>query len=72
MARVVVIGVVGEKDLYVADLDAGTVTPLAAPTSGSLQTVVDLRSAGATVIKGLDVGVSVTSVEDAAHGRFDG
>lgn len=72
MARVVVIGVAGEKDLYVADLDAGTVTPLATPTNGLLQTVVDLRSAGATVIKGLDVGISVTSVEDAAHGRFDG
>ncbi|MCO5963692.1 hypothetical protein [Sinorhizobium meliloti] len=72
MDGVIVIGVAGGKDLYVADLDAGTIKPITPPTTGALQTVVDLRSAGASVIKGVDVAISVTSAEDAAHGRFDG
>lgn len=71
MAKVVVIGVAGEKGLWVADLDAGTVAPLAAPGSGDLKTVTDLRAGGSTIIKGVDFAVTVTSTQAAASGHYD-
>ncbi|WP_026613892.1 hypothetical protein [Ensifer aridi] len=72
MARVAVIGFVGEEGLYVVDLDSGKVAPLTVPSTSPLQTVVDLKTAGATVVKGINVAIGVESVEDAFHGRFDG
>lgn len=71
MAKVVVIGVAGEKGLWVADLDAGTVTALALPSSGDLKTVTDLRAGGSTIIKGVDFAVTVTSSQAAASGHYD-
>lgn len=72
MARVVVIGVAGEDGLWVVDLDAGTVTPLAQPTSGELKTVADLRAAGTSVIKGVNVAITVKATSSAAAGHMDG
>ncbi|AYG58910.1 hypothetical protein QD460_19675 [Rhizobium jaguaris] len=72
MARVVVIGIAGEEGLWVADLDAGTVTPLHPPKAGALKTVVDLRASGASVIKDVDVAVTVKSAHAAVSGHLDG
>ncbi|MBX4912963.1 hypothetical protein [Rhizobium bangladeshense] len=72
MARVVVISIEGEDDLWVADLDSRTVQSLAAPKSGGLQTVADLRATGAVVTKGVNVAVVVKSTEAALSGHYDG
>ncbi|WP_168879810.1 hypothetical protein [Rhizobium sp. P28RR-XV] len=72
MAKVVVIGVAGEHGLWVADLDAGTVTPLPHAATGHLRTVVDLRGAGASVIKGVDVAIAVRSTASVASGHMEG
>ncbi|KEA07769.1 hypothetical protein G6L29_29955 [Agrobacterium rhizogenes] len=72
MARVIVIGVAGEDGLWVADLDAGTVTPLPDPKTGDLRNVADLRAAGASVIKGVDVAITVKATSSAAGGHMDG
>ncbi|WP_064684912.1 hypothetical protein [Rhizobium bangladeshense] len=70
MAKVVVIGIPGEAGLWLADLDAGTVTPLN-PT-GDLATVSSLRKAGGTFVKGVDLAVAVSSAQVALSGHVDG
>ncbi|MBW9116580.1 hypothetical protein JNB88_23390 [Rhizobium cauense] len=72
MARVVVIGIEGEDELWVADLDAKTVHSLPAPKTGSLKVVTDLRATGSTVTKGVDLAVTVKSTEAAFSGHYDG
>ncbi len=71
MAKVVVIGLPGEDGLWIADFGAGTVTALAAPTSGALKQANDLRAGGATVVKGVDLAVAVSSTADVASGFLD-
>jgi len=51
-------------------LEAGTVTPLAAPASGDLKTVADLRAGGAVVTKGVDFAITVASAKSAASGHY--
>jgi hypothetical protein len=72
MTRVVVIGVKGEEGLWVVDLGAGTVTPLHPPRAGTLKAVVDLRASGASIIKGVDLAVTVKAADSAFSGHFDG
>jgi hypothetical protein len=72
MAKVVVIGIAGETDLWVVDFDAGTVKPLSAPKAGSLKVVTDLGAAGTTVTKGVNVAVVVKSADEVFSGHYDG
>jgi hypothetical protein len=71
MAKVIVFGLAGEEKLYVADIDAGTVQPFDAAASGALVGAAELRSAGATVTKGVDLAVAVSSSASAFSGVFD-
>lgn len=71
MARVVILGIKGEAGLWVVDLDAGTAAPLTNPIDSTLQPVATLRAAGAAVIRGVDVAVTVKSAESAYSGHFD-
>jgi len=72
MSKVVVIGLPGEEGLWLADLGAGTVTALAVPASGGLRQANDLRTAGVTVIKNVDLAVGVSTTADVAAGFLDG
>ncbi|MCV9963206.1 hypothetical protein OIU34_14955 [Pararhizobium sp. BT-229] len=72
MAKVVVIGIPGETDLWLADLTAGTVTALPKPLTGELATAEALRSAGGAVIKGVDFAVAVSSEAQVFAGHYDG
>jgi hypothetical protein len=72
MAKVVVIGIPGETDLWLADLGAGTVTKLPAAKSGALAEAHKLRAAGAIVHKGVDLAIVVSSKEAVASGQFVG
>lgn len=72
MARIVVIGLSGDEQLFLADIDAGTVQPMVAPTSGALADANDLRTAGGTIVKGVNLAAAVSSSEQAASGVFDG
>lgn len=71
MARIVVLGLHGENGLWVVDLDAGTVATLATPTTGALKDADDLRKAGATVIKGVNLAALATSLDAASGGYMD-
>jgi len=72
MTTVVVISVEGREELWVADLDNGTVVPLPAPKSGGLKVVTDLRATGTTLTKGANIAVVVKSAEAALSGHYDG
>lgn len=72
MAKVVVLGIEGETNLWVVDLNALTVEALELPKSGGLKAVADLRAKGVNVIKGADVAVVVKSAEAASSGHYEG
>ncbi|WP_112806154.1 hypothetical protein [Ensifer sp.] len=72
MSKVVVIGIEGEKDLWVVDLGALTVERLDLPKSGGLKAVADRRAKGENVIKGADVAVVVKSADAAMSGHYEG
>lgn len=72
MAKVVVIGVAGDDRLWVADLDAGTVSQIPTPTQGPLATANDLRNGGATVTKGVNLAVLAASSDSVSGGFMDG
>lgn len=72
MANVVIIGIAGEKELWVADLDAGTVTKVPEPSTGALQVANDLRNKGGTVTKGVNLAVLASSAGAVAGGYMDG
>ncbi|MDY6963166.1 hypothetical protein [Pseudorhizobium marinum] len=72
MARVVVLGVPGETGLWVADLDAGTVTAFQPPAGSALDAASKLRASGAVILKGVDFSVAVKSADDAFSGHLDG
>ncbi|MEI2298153.1 hypothetical protein [Ensifer sp. MJa1] len=74
MAKVVVIGVAGDTRLWMADLDAGTVTEIPAPTQGPLATANDLRNnnSGAVVHKGVNLAVLAASSGSVSGGFMDG
>ncbi|AOF89308.1 hypothetical protein [Sinorhizobium sp. RAC02] len=71
MARIVVLGITGEDGLWVADLDAGTISQAPAPTSGDLKKADDLRKTGASVIKGVNFAALATSVDAVSGGFLD-
>lgn len=71
MSGVVVFGVAGEDDLWMADLKAGTVARLDAVT-GELAQAAGLRKPGGTVVKGVDFAVAVSSADEVFAGHFDG
>lgn len=72
MSKVVVIGLPGEDGLWLADIGAGTITALAAPTSGALKEANDLRVAGASVVKNVNLAVAVSDTASVAAGFLDG
>lgn len=77
MAKIVVLGVEGEDALWVADLDAGTVTQISAPVSGPLKAGDDLRKAGATITAGVNFAVrapanaTAENLSDLSGGFYD-
>jgi hypothetical protein len=71
MAEVVVLGVDGEDDLWIADFKAGTLQRLDG-VSGELAQAADLRKAGGVVIKKVNFAVAVSSAKEVFGGHFDG
>jgi hypothetical protein len=71
MANFVVIGIPGDPQLYLADLGLGTVTSLKVPAGSDLGIADQLRNAGATVVKGVNLAITVGSAQDAGSGRSD-
>lgn len=70
MAKVVVIGITGEAGLWMVDLKSGTVTPFESP-EGELAKTAALRKVGATVVKGVDFAIAVSTASEAAAGLHE-
>ncbi len=71
MTQVVVIGLPGEAEFWVADLGAGTVTKHPVPKSGALADANTLRQAGVVITKGVNLAVAVGSKDSTASGQLD-
>lgn len=69
MSKVVVIGVEGEDGLWVADLDAGTVSKVAGAATGQLKVVDQMRKSGLTITQGVNLA-AVGKSADAVSGGF--
>ncbi|MGE6740298.1 hypothetical protein ACQKGC_08510 [Allorhizobium pseudoryzae] len=68
MSRIVVIGIPGEDGLWMADLDAGTVTPVDAALCEELALTA---GEDAPVIRGVKMAVAIGSGSDIAGGFLE-
>ncbi|MFS8114416.1 hypothetical protein QD460_22045 [Rhizobium jaguaris] len=71
MGNFIVFGIPGDTQLYLADLGAGTISPLNVPTGSGLGMADQLRNSGATITKGVNLAVMVGSTASAGAGRMD-
>lgn len=69
MSRIVVIGIPGEDGLWMADLDAGTVTPVDASLCEELALTTNEDSA--PVIRGVKMAVAIGDGSDMAGGFLE-
>ncbi|GES41264.1 hypothetical protein FBZ98_104637 [Rhizobium sp. ERR 922] len=72
MAGVVLIGIKGEKGLWLADLEKGTVVRYTRRLSGDLAKAEAWRAKGVRVEKDVDFAVALTSASVAASGLLEG
>lgn len=72
MSKIVVIGLEGENGLWMVDLDAGTVSQVAAPATGDLKTADDLRKTGVTITRGVNLAARAASAGSVSGGFLDG
>jgi len=71
MAQVVVLGMDGTDGLWLVDFGAGTVTSINPPSDSELGEANNLRKAGATIVKGVNFAVSVSSASPLGSGFMD-
>ncbi|MEX2692804.1 hypothetical protein [Rhizobium mongolense] len=72
MEKAVVFGIAGQADLWIADLDAGTVKSLGSPVGELAQVVGDVRKTGGTFVKKVDFAIAVSSAQTVFSGHVDG
>jgi hypothetical protein len=71
MARFAVFGFPGETQLWLADLEMGSIAPLEMPDGGTLAFANELRAKGTTFTKGVDFAVSIDTGETIAGSFFN-
>lgn len=71
MAKFVVFGLPGESELWLADIELGTIAPLETPEGGTLAFANELRKAGTTLTKGVDFAIMINSGDDIAGSFFN-
>ncbi|MDK4715809.1 hypothetical protein [Rhizobium sp. CNPSo 4039] len=72
MAGAVLIGIKGEKGLWLADLEKGTVVRYTRRLSGDLAKAEAWRAKGVRVEKDVDFAVALTSANVVASGLLEG
>ncbi|ASW10030.1 hypothetical protein [Rhizobium sp. 11515TR] len=72
MAGAVLIGIKGEKGLWLADLEKGTVVRYTRRLSGDLAKAEAWRAKGVRVEKDVDFAVALTSASVVASGLLEG
>ena len=71
MSKFIVVGFPGSDAVWLADLDAGTTKPLNPAPSPQLDIVNQIRAAGGTLIKDVNLAIAVESADTAFSGLFD-
>lgn len=72
MTKVVVFGLPGENELWVADLEAGSVSRMDASGSSSIKAATETRNGGESYVKGVNLAFAVESSSAAFSGFMDG
>ncbi len=72
MAGAVLIGIKGEKGLWLADLEKGTIVRYTRRLTGDLGRAESWRAKGVRVEKDVDFAVALKSVGDIASGLYEG
>ncbi|MFK0165164.1 hypothetical protein [Rhizobium sp. NPDC090279] len=72
MTRAVLIGIKGEKGLWLADLEKGTIVQYKHRLTGDLGKAESWRAKGIRVEKDVDFAVTLTSATVVASGLFEG
>ncbi|NTJ44223.1 hypothetical protein G6L28_16610 [Agrobacterium larrymoorei] len=72
MSKVVILGIEGEEGLWLADIEAGTLTRVVEPLSDDLAKADALRARGVSTIKGVDFAVAITSAAGVAASLHEG
>ena len=66
MAKLIILSVAGESQLYAADLEAGTVVPVTGQPTGELASLITLTQSGAVVTKGVKAAIALESSSSIA------
>lgn len=72
MAGAVLIGIKGEKGLWLADLEKGTIVRYTRRLTGDLGKAESWRAKGIRVEKDVDFAVALKSADSAASGLYEG
>ena len=72
MTKAVLIGIKGEKGLWLADLEKGTIVRYTPRLTGDLAKAESWRAKGIRVEKDVDFAVVLKSPSSAASGLFEG
>jgi hypothetical protein len=71
MSKFVVVGFPGSDAVWLADIDNGTIRPINPAPSPQLDTVNQIRAAGGTLTKDVNLAIAVESADSAFSGLFD-
>lgn len=66
MAKLIILSVAGESQLYAADLESGTVVPVTGQPTGELASLIALTQSGAVVTKGVKAAIALDSSSSIA------
>lgn len=72
MTKAVLLGLSGEQNLWIVDLEKGSVSQLDAPMSEKLAEAASMRDIEGAVMKGIDLAVALPSSTRIAQGLFEG
>lgn len=72
MAKIVILNIEGDDQLYAADLDSGTVTPVTGEPVGELATLLSLTETGAVVTKAVKAAIALDPSATIASSFHEG
>jgi hypothetical protein len=72
MAQVVVIGMQGDDNLWIADFEQGTLSPMTSATAGAFKDINAQRASGSGMIRGIDFAVPISATASVSAGHLDG
>lgn len=72
MSQAVILGISGEKGLWLADMQSKTITAIEEPLSAELAKAASLRASGVTPTKGVDFAIAISATQVGAGSVHEG